>query len=202
MQANVTPAVVVKKPGFLATLASGFFGLLITVVVCAAGLGGYALHVVDSKLDSILDVGGTALEHVENWREVLPPLVTDAFDDRDGAHYDEHIEVDVELVGGGRHGERVVFRVRNAGDESVSWLAFNVVVKDEGGIPIDDFRVYAATPLSLDADDWRGPLRRGSTREFAHWFYHHTRDDAASVAIEVTELRLQNTARTAVAINN
>ncbi len=191
MECNPPPAVVVKKNGFLAALARGFFGTIMVVVLCGTALGIYGLRIVDGKLDSILDFGGTIAGELEDWREVLPPMVSDAFNDRPGGDYDTNIQVKARLVESGRHADRVVFAVTNTGQQAVSWLALNVVLKDDDGIPLDDFRVYAATPLPLADDDWRGPLRSGSTREFAVWKYHG-RGHTEQVAVEISELRLQN----------
>ena len=200
MELNSGPSVVVNKSGFFSSLARGFFGLAITVVICGTGLGIYGMRVVDSKLDSLLDFGGTAVSQMTEWREIMPPLVSDAFDDRPGGDYDQAVQVDAELIESGKHANRVVFRVTNEGEEAISWLALNVVLKDKAGHPVDDFRVYAATPLPLGEDDWRGPLRHGSTREFVQWMHRHYRAEAHSVSVEISELRLQNgSAATAVA---
>lgn len=191
MEINPAPTVVVKKSGFFAALAGGFFGTVITIVLCGTALGIYGLRVVDGKLDSVLDFGSSFASQIEDWREVLPPLVSDAFNDRPGGDYDQNISIEARLVESGRHSDRVVFAVTNNGQQAVSWLAINVVLKDDDDLPLDDFRVYAATPLPLPDDDWRGPLRSGSTREFAVW-KHHGRGDTDNVVVEISEIRLQN----------
>ncbi|RMF75162.1 MAG: hypothetical protein D6744_13800, partial [Planctomycetota bacterium] len=78
--------------------------------------------------------------------------------------------------------------------ETVSVMALNLVLGDADGVPLRDFRTYAATPLTIpDEDEWRGPLPPGGTRTYVLWVRG---DDAArSVTCELTDLRIFEEAR-------
>lgn len=185
-----SPSIIVKRRGFLATLVGGLFGFLITVVLCATGLGVYALHIADGRINNVVQIADTVVDQLGQWRDVAPPFVAEAFDDHRADGYSRQVKVDVSLDSdSARDGrQRVVFRVTNDGDRDISLLALNVVLKDDRGTPIEDFRSFVATPLPLDAGDWRGPLNAGNTREFSRMVRVSGRDLAASA--EVCELRV------------
>lgn len=184
------PTVIVKKGGFFASIAGGVFALLITIVLCATGLTIYALHVVDGRVDNLISAGDTLASHARTWREILPPAVVDALDDRRAEQYDDNVIVRAEVDPAPPRARtaRISFRVDNAGPETISLLGINVVLKDTEGRPLHDFRVYAATPLALGGKHWRGPLRAGHTREFAVWAPAYP--DGVTVSTEISELRV------------
>ncbi|RMF79610.1 MAG: hypothetical protein D6744_08955, partial [Planctomycetota bacterium] len=119
-----SPSVVVKKNGFLSSLARGVFGLLTATVVCAAGVGVYALHVVDGRIDQVLRLGENiasgaagltvdALKNAEHIQDALPPVLADALRDRRALEYREQIVVDAQIAEARSHRgmNRVVVRV-------------------------------------------------------------------------------------------
>ena len=197
------PSVVVKKGGFLSSLARGFFGLLTATVICVAGIGVYALHVVDGRLDQVLNMGegvlasvtglgGDALKNAKSLREALPPVFSDALNDRRAVDYRDAVTVDVRLADAeSRHDgrKRAVVRVSNNGSETISLLALNIVLEDARGLPVRDFCTYVATPIAIDCDeDIRGPLLPGSTRTFSKWIRDGAETNA--VSFEVSDMRV------------
>ena len=167
---NTGPAVVVNKGGALASLIKGVFSTVIVLVLCATVLGLYGLRVAD-KL-----VGTTALETLQSipelvrslpdWRQ-LPPLLTDALNDRRALDYAGHLEVATRYravdqnARGGRGLVEVV--VTNTGTEVVSLATLRLLVEDDSAEAFD--RLYAvATPAGCAELDWRGPLPPGGTR--------------------------------------
>lgn len=184
------PGIVVKKHGFLSSVARGFFGLLATVVVCGTGLAFYGLHIVDHKAAQLLAFGGGVIDKLPAWQQALPPVLADAVRDRRAPEYREHVSVSARLVErGDRGGMRVVFDVKNEGAETVTVLGLRVVLADADGVPIREFSTYAATPLAIDGD-WRGPLLPGGeARTMVERLYV---EGAKSAAVEVTELRVWN----------
>lgn len=183
------PSVIVKKGGFFTALVSGVFSLLITCVLCTAGLGAYAIHVFDKKTGDLTAVGGNVLENLPKWKESLPPALADALHDRNAPDYRSNLDVTVKLSGADRHGRhKAAVRVKNNGSETVSLLAMNFVLKDANDVPVGDFVGYAATPIAFDDGDWRGPILPGSVREFSRW----VRDDekVGEIGYEITALRV------------
>lgn len=148
---NQAPNVIVKKDGFFTAVARGFFGLLTTTIVCATGLGAFSLHLLDKKFGDIKSIVDSP-----KWRESLPPLVADAFNDRRAPEYAPNVDVQVRLVGSKR--PKAVIEVTNNGDSTISMLSLNVRLEDVDGVPVRSFNSYAATPLALDEGDWQGPL--------------------------------------------
>lgn len=186
-----TPAVIVRKGGFLTSLAGGFFGLLITCVICGTGISIYALRIVDTKLDGAFEFGGNILGNLHRWQEALPPALADALADRREPAYREHVSYAVSITpeGYGRDSRRrVVFRVTNSGSQVISLMALNVVFKAEDGLPLGDFRSYCATPFAIDEGSWRGPLWPGDTREYVRIISNAP--SAANVQAEIAELRV------------
>ncbi len=195
------PAVIVRKGGFLNGLFYGFFGFLITTVICATGVGIYGMRIADSKVVQVLStterlVTGVPgwldalFEALPNWGEALPPAMADALHDRRDPDYREHVDVAVRLVPGrySEHRQRAVVEVVNNGTETISLMALRVVIADEDGVPAYERAVYVATPLTIE-DEWRGPLLPGSTRKFTVRVFTDDPGDY-EVSHEVTELRV------------
>jgi hypothetical protein len=190
---STMPAVIVKKGGAFSALFHGLFGFLTAIVVCAAGLGFYALHIADDTVGGLFTLTGNVASSLPQWKQALPPALAEALDDRRAPDYRDQIDVSVRAVPDPEHGSRelAVITVANNGLETITILALNVLLEDGNGVPREEFRTYAATPLTIDEGDWRGPLLPGSTRKFSvcRW---GERARGLQPTVEVTELRLWN----------
>lgn len=187
---NSMPAVVVKRGGFLSAIAYGFFGLLITTVICGSAIGFYAINVVDRNSGPIVKYVSGAISDFPHFLESLPGAIGEAFHDRRAIEYCDAIDTSVHVTES-RHGRRspvAVVEVTNRGDEIVSLLALNITIEDSDGLPIDNIRTYAATPVMLDEDDWRGLLLPGKTRKFVRYLRNASEDCTAHV--EIAEIRV------------
>jgi len=195
------PAVIVRKGGFLNGLFYGFFGFLITTVICATGVGIYGMRIADSKVVQVLstterlvtgvpDWLDALFEALPNWGEALPPAMADALHDRRDPDYREHVDVAVRLVPGRDHGryQRAAIEVTNNGTETISLMALRVVIVDEDGVPEYEQMAHVATPLAIE-DEWRGPLLPGSTRKFAITV-RASGSDEYQASYEIAELRV------------
>lgn len=182
--------VVVRRGGFLSAVAYGVFGTLTTLIVCAAALGAYALHVADSKVDAVFGAGRSVLTALPELREALPPVMADALNDRRAPAYRESVELRASLAetGDDRYRE-VVIDATNNGDETITLLAVRVVLVGEGGVPLRSLSTYAATPAMID-EEWRGPILPGSTRRCGVTVYHCPPN--AALEAEITDLRVWN----------
>jgi hypothetical protein len=186
------PAVVVKKSGLFSALFHGLFGFLTAVVLCATGLGFYGLHIVDETASGLFSLGDNLIQGLPQWKEALPPMLAEALNDRRDPGYRSELDIAVQTVSSRNRHDRptTVIEVSNNGSETVTVLALNVVLEDENGVPVGEFRTYAATPLTVDEGDWRGPLLPGSTRKFTERCCGH--GDTVRATIEVAELRVWN----------
>ena len=183
------PNVVVKKDGFFTAIVRGFFGLLMTVIVCATGLGLYTIHVIDKKFTDIRSIGESVVGGLPQWRQSLPPVLADAINDRRAADYASNVDVKVSLVDSKRRDrQRAVIEVTNNGNETISLLSLNVRLEDGNEIPIRTFVEYAATPLALPDADWHGPILPGRTRKFATEVYV-TEYDLKPI-VEIADIRV------------
>jgi hypothetical protein len=189
-----TPAVVVKKSGFLNGLFYGFFGFLITTVLCVTGLGVYGLSIADSKAVQAISTAERLITGVPEWvngmLDALPPAIADALHDRRDPGYRQQVDVKVRPVRAGRSEliNRVALDVTNNGPETISLMAVRVVLLDDDGAAADERVVYVATPLAIE-DEWRGPLLPGSTRKLSVSVYGVKPGDY-EVSQEITELRI------------
>jgi hypothetical protein len=189
-----TPAVVVKKSGFLNGLFYGFFGFLITTVLCATGLAVYGLSIADSKAVQALSTAERLVTGVPEWvdgmLDALPPVIADALHDRRDPSYRQQVDVTVRPVRAGRSGSinRAAVEVTNNGPETISLMAVRVVLLDDDGAAAHERVVYVATPLAIE-DEWRGPLLPGSTRKLSMAVYGVKPGDY-EVSHEITELRV------------
>lgn len=179
---STQPSVVVnKKGGVLTALVQGFFGFLIVSVVCGTLLGAYALWVADKKTDIALEWteklgnGGFAVvnslaQNLKDWREIAPPIVADALNDRRAPEYRADLAIDATVVPGvdsGRLG-RVLVEVTNNGDKTVSMMSTRVVLSNANDVPFEEAVACVATPVALQIEEQqlRGPLMPGSSRRF------------------------------------
>lgn len=186
------PAVIVRKGGFLSAFFHGLFGFLTAVVVCASALGFYGLHIVNDTASGLFALGGDVVSGLPQWKQALPPMLAEALDDRRAPDYRAQVDISVQTVKPWGEPDRpiTVIEVGNNGPETITVLAVNVVLEDEDGVPVREFRTYAATPLTIDEGDWRGPLLPGSTRKFTERCGGHR--GAVKAVVEVAELRLWN----------
>lgn len=192
---NSGPSVIVKKGGFLAALAQGFFGTLMVAIICGTALGFYGLRTLDryagSFSEHVTKVMPEVLAAVEDWRATLPAMVADPFNDRRAPEYRESVEIAARLAAtNDRRGPCVVLDARNKGTETVSLLAVRVVVLDDQQVPLGEVPVYVASPLVLPDADMRGPLLPNSQRPIAVRVPGAAA--AAAVSIEVTDIRVWN----------
>ena len=193
---NTSPSVIVnKRGGFLSALAFGFFGLLTTTVVCASGLGFYGLYVVNGNANEIVklgkDLGLGVLDGFPEWVEALPPVFTDAINDRRDPSYRSELSVDAIVARGADGRARAIVTVRNTGDETVSLLMARIVLRNEQGVPVHEYTKPIATPLAFDDRDWPGPILPGSERVVSVQLRSRTQDEM-SATVELTEIRLWN----------
>jgi hypothetical protein len=195
------PAVIVRKGGFLNGLFYGFFGFLITTVICATGVGIYGMRIADSKVVQVLstterlvtgmpDWLDALFNALPNWGEALPPAMADALRDRRDPDYREHVDVAVRLVPERyrRNRQRAVVEVTNNGTETISLMAVRIVIADEDGVPEYEQVAHVATPLAIE-DEWRGPLLPGSTRKFTIRVFTDERGEYEA-SYEIAELRV------------
>jgi len=184
---NGSPAVIVNKSGFLASVAKGIFGTIMVTIVCAAGLAAYTLHTFGVQATNITQgfCSGDA-----DWQEALPSCLAEALHDHRAPEYRKSIEVSARLGDPATRvpGTLVVLDVKNNGPETVTMLALRIVLEDANKVPVHEALVYAATPLAVE-DEWRGPLLPGSTvMRIPHYCYGL--NDAAGVTVEVRDIRV------------
>lgn len=184
---------IIVKRGFLTALVQGIFGTVITVIVCGTMIGGYALNIVDRKLDlgNFGAFGQDLVEAIPAIREALPPVFSDALNDHRAPEYVKQLSVSGRLLPSDDDGwPRAVIEVVNNGDEMVTLLALRVAALDENGTPVDDFTRYVATPFACDDEEWAGPLLPGATAK--HVVYFRGQDDAANIEVSVADIRVWN----------
>jgi len=195
---STMPAVIVKKGGFLSALFTGFFSFLVVVVICASGLGFYALHSANNIVEGVFGVTGNVITGIPEWQDKLPPLLAETLDDRRAPDYRGSVEIETRLISlpSERSQFATMIEVSNNGAETITLLSMNVTLENVDGVPLSERRVYAATPITVDQDDWRGPLMASESRKF---IVHHSRrhfsvDDVLSLEarISVGDLRLWN----------
>lgn len=181
-----TPTVIVKKGGFLATVARGLFGSVMVVVICGTVLGVYALRTVDRHVTSLFQSVASAWPE---WQKALPPVLSDAVNDRRAPEYRESVNVTARVEATGKDDDQrvLVLQVANKGQQTISLLALHVVLENDRDVPVRDFSVFAATPLAIE-HDWRGPLFPGETRKIVERL--HDVSGAVKAEVETTELRL------------
>lgn len=186
------PTVIVKKNGFFSSLFFGLFGFLTVTVFVAGGLGFYALRIADSTTSGVFSLTGDILSGVPNWVENMPPFVSETLDDRRAPDYRDQLDVTVKTVPSPERPSRelAVVEVSNRGSETVSLLALAITLENDDGVPLDERRVYAATPLVIDEDEWRGPLMPGETRRFVASPRGH--ESSAKATVSVVDLRVWN----------
>lgn len=182
---------VVQRGSFFSAFAYGLFGMLTALIVCAAGVGIYALNVVDRRVDTALTTSTGLLkslpEILPEIREALPPALADTLADVRDPNYRSQLTVDTHLASIGRDDTReVVINVQNNGDKTVSLMALRIVLLDANNTPVHSLVTYAATPLTVD-QEWRGPILPGSMRRCGMYVYRCSPD--LTPQIEITDVR-------------
>ncbi len=198
------PPVVIKKRTFLSTLALGVSLFGATVVVCATMVVLYGMNIADRRTDGILAGAGDLLRGLPEARKALPPAIADIFDDRRVPDYARQIQVAGKIVRR-RLEDRwpsVAIEVKNDGGEMVTLLSLRVVLLDADDHPVAEWNEWAATPLAIDDEDWRGPILPGSTRRLVTHPGGRLRSlpaDAQHVGVEVSDIRVWRAARPVLA---
>ena len=134
---------------------------------CATCVAVYGVKVVNDRVDSLIEMSPAAFAALANWQSALPPAVNDALHDRRMPAYRDHVQVTATLVRGLEHRPAGPDRgqSRTDGDQIVSLMSLRLQIEDDDSLPVQEFTVYAATPLAIESD-WRGPLLPGSQRRF------------------------------------
>lgn len=183
---------IIIKRGFFSTVAYGVSGVLITTIVCGSGLALYGMNLIDRKSGDLTSLSKELVAALPGILEALPPVLSDAVNDRRDPGYRSELDIKVVIAGDEDSSwRRPVLTVKNNGDEVVSLLAVRIVLLDEDGLPTSERGTYVATPLALEnCEVWKGPILPGETRRISTNMY--TDDSDVKVEIEVTEIRVWN----------
>lgn len=184
------PTVVVRKGGFLSAFAIGLFTFLTGVVICGTTITFYGLHIVDNRSGDVVSTVRALVAALPEWQKALPPAVSDALLDQRDPSYRAELQITTQVVPTGRRPDETmaIVEIRNDGSRTVSLLALRLTLEDEDGRPLKSISTYAATPLAIGDDDWRGPLLPGSTRRLTEHAWPLR--GAAKASVEVNELRV------------
>jgi hypothetical protein len=181
--------VVQKRIGFLPAVALGGSAVLITSILCATGIVGYSLAILNHRSGSLLALGKSAIAGLPELKKSLPPVLADAIEDERRPEYVDQIEVAGRLVPDSENPElyRVVLEVKNTGKNVVSLLPLHTVLSDADGSPLREWIEYAATPIAVD-NEWRGPLMPGAVRQIRTDMRSRKAD--RRVSCEISDLRV------------
>jgi hypothetical protein len=186
--------VVMYRRGFGSSLVLGFFGTFCVVIVCATCVAIYGFKVVNDRLDNLIEMSPAALTALTNWQSALPPAVHDALHDRRMPEYRDKVRVTASLVRDWKTDRLIpIVDVANEGDQIVSLMSLRLQIEDDENLPLQEFTVYAATPLAIESE-WRGPLLPGSQRRFRAPQIRDLSPGELSVRWEISELRVWNVA--------
>jgi hypothetical protein len=183
------PAVIVKKGGVLTTLISGIFGTLILLILCAAGLGFYSLHLIDRNMRDFFGPENKFVEALPRLGQAVP-MLGDLFSDGRMPGYRPHLQISARLDRPTNpDGQaRVIVEATNRGDHTVTLLTARIVLLDASGDPLAESRCFIAAPLTFPEDQWRGPLLPGATRRFCQPVA--APPQATGAELEITDLRV------------
>ena len=188
---NAGTTIVRKRISFLAALVLSLSAIIVTTVLSASAIAIYGLKIVDQKTDGVIGLVETVIHGLPDLAEALPPALADALNDERDLAYAANLDVSVRLTDSDRnrrHGRRAIVKVENIGDRAVSLLSMRLIGLDEHADPVVECHTWAATPIQVDDDEWRGPLLPHSTRRFAVWCYGG--DEAVDMTYEITEIRV------------
>jgi len=188
--------ITVRKHSFLSSAAFGLSAIVITVVVSLTVLVLYGVHLASEKSDQVISLAQGAIHGLPEFRQALPPALSDMLDDRRQPDYCRELAIDARVVTRpGSHGRaQTAIEITNNGTEVISLLSLRVVLLDENGGLLSESQEWAATPFAAD-HDWRGPIMPGSRRRFlcsGSHLYDVGPLDEVKAEIEITELRVWN----------
>ncbi len=188
--------ITVRKHSFLSSAAFGLSAVVIAVVVSLTVMALYGVHLASEKSERVLSLAEGAIRGLPEFREALPPALSDMLDDRRQPDYCQKLALDARLVTRpDSHGRTATaIEITNTGDQVVSLLSLRVVLLDENGVLLTESQEWAATPFAAD-HDWRGPIMPGSKRRFlcsGGRLYDVGPLEEVKPEIEITELRVWN----------
>jgi hypothetical protein len=172
----------------LTALVTGVFGTLMILLVCGTAVSIYGMNIADRNFGQLLVTGEDVLDSLPEWVDSLPP-VAEMLNDSRTPSYRAQLEASVAPA---RHEDAALttIRVKNTGSETVTLLTARIVYSDEKGVPLAERRAFIATPLTIDEDEWRGPLLPGSDRKFVIRAPRTENDLIPS--LEITDVRVWN----------
>lgn len=186
-----------KKHGFFSTVAIGISAIIVTLLISGTVVVIYGMHFAGSQSEKFISLAGGVVDNVPEFIESLPPIISDALDDRRAPGYVGKVDVDVrlvEIVDDYRPVLRTRVEVANAGDEMITLLALRITVLDERDRVVAELTEYAATPFTAE-DGWRGPMMPGSRRRIVsrrHGWYDRVGIGELRAEVELTDLRVWN----------
>ena len=188
--------VTVRKHSFLSSAAAGLSAVVITVVVSLTVIALYGVHLASEKSERVISLAQSAVRGLPEFRQALPPALSDMLDDRRQPDYCRELAIDARIVTRpDSHGRaHTAIEITNNGKEVVSLLSLRIVLLDEAGALLTESQEWAATPFAAD-HDWRGPIMPGSKRRFlcsGSRLHDLGPLDPVKPEIEITELRLWN----------
>jgi hypothetical protein len=159
IQPYAAPTVIVKR-SFLTAMVSGFFGVMISLIVCGTALTLFGLYIADNTVFRLI---GEVRGGLADWRDHLPAIVTDALHDRRAPEYREQVDVRARFVGSDelRRGGDIVLEVENRGDAIVTLMNVRVSMLDDREVPVREYIFAAATPITSDGG-FHGPIQPAS----------------------------------------
>jgi len=183
-----------KRMSPLTALVLGIFAVLAVTVASASVVVVYGLRVAGTNSEALVKFAEHTVAGLPELLEALPPAVGDILNDSRAPTYVGDIDVDAEFVtSGDQEHYRPVLTVTNRGEEVVSMLAVRVAALSDAGVPIAEWTELAATPITLEDDDWRGPMMPGASRYIVVGGWRRAPADAAASikpAVEISELRV------------
>jgi hypothetical protein len=188
--------ITVRKHSFLSSAAAGLSAIVITVVVSLTVVVLYGVHLASEKSDRVISLAESAVRGLPEFRQALPPALSDMLDDRRQPDYGRELAIEARIVSRPDYHGRTMTAVEitNNGQEVISLLSLRVVLLDGNGVLLTESQEWAATPFAAD-HDWRGPIMPGSKRRFL--CSGARLDDVGPLdevrpEIEITELRVWN----------
>lgn len=183
-----------KRMSPLTALVLGVSGVLAVAIASASAVVVYGLHVAGGNAEAIVKFAENTVEGLPELLDALPPAVSDILNDRRDPSYIDHIEVDAKFVPTEHAGRYVpALVVKNNGTEVVSLLSVRVAAVEKDGTARREWQELAATPFSLEDDDWRGPLMPGATRHIVMHRWRAVSADSADALVpdvEIGDLRV------------
>lgn len=180
--------VTVYRGGGFSSMVYGVCGVVGVGLICAAGVGVYALNMVDRKIDNVFTVGNGLLHSLPEIRDSLPPVLSDALDDRRAPDYRDQIEVSAKVLPqDDNRTTTILLEATNSGPNMVTLLAVRVNLEDSNGRFVRAESAYVATPLAVERE-WAGPILSEGTRRHAIRFHRYPGELTASV--EVCDIRV------------